>query len=109
MKVRARRTSRQPDRDGRSRRGRLLHNSRWWYPACGRHVSDARQRHVAPLTVSFNSAGSNDPDGSITSYAWDFGDGDQRRLAATATHNYGAPGVYTAKLTVTDNSGSDRL
>ena len=59
---------------------------------------------VAPLTVNFNSAGSNDPDGSISSYAWDFGDGGTA-TGSTATHNYGAPGVYTAKLTVTDNSG----
>jgi len=42
---------------------------------------------IAPLTVSFNSAGSNDPDGSITSYAWDFGDG-STATGATATHNY---------------------
>ena len=30
---------------------------------------------MAPLTVQFNSTGSSDPDGSIASYGWNFGDG----------------------------------
>src|SRR5438552_2580711 len=30
---------------------------------------------VAPLAVSFSSAGSSDPDGRIQSYSWEFGDG----------------------------------
>ena len=30
---------------------------------------------TAPLEVEFSSAGSSDPDGTITGYSWDFGDG----------------------------------
>lgn len=38
-----------------------------------------------PLIVSFSSAGSNDADGSIVNYAWDFGDGmaQQRKILLT--------------------------
>jgi PKD repeat protein len=59
----------------------------------------------APLSVSFNSAGSADPDGSITSYAWTFGDGGTG-TGATTSHTYQNPGNYTAVLTVTDNQGA---
>lgn len=60
---------------------------------------------AAPLTVGFDGSGSSDPDGTIVSYAWNFGDG----AAATGpapSHTYSQPGSYTAALTVTDNSGA---
>ncbi|HET7778153.1 MAG TPA: PKD domain-containing protein, partial [Rudaea sp.] len=60
---------------------------------------------VAPLAVSFNGSASSDPDGSIASYAWAFGDGSTASGAATA-HTYNAAGTYSAKLTVTDNAGA---
>jgi serralysin len=60
---------------------------------------------VAPLAVTFSSAGSSDPDGSIVSWAWSFGDGGTSSLAAPS-HSYTTPGTYTATLTVTDNRGS---
>ncbi len=56
----------------------------------------------APLEVQFSSAGSVDPDGSIFSYAWDFGDGGTS-TAADPVHTYAAAGTYTATLKVTDN------
>ncbi len=59
---------------------------------------------TAPLTVNFSSAGSTDLDGSIVSYAWDFGDG-QTSIAANPSHTY-AVGSYAARLTVTDNLGA---
>jgi PKD repeat protein len=59
---------------------------------------------AAGLAVSFNGAGSSDPDGSIASYSWDFGDG-ASGTGATASHAYGAAGGYTVSLTVTDNQG----
>nr|AHL27901.1 cellulase [uncultured bacterium] len=59
----------------------------------------------APLEVSFSAAGSNDPDGSIVSYAWNFGDGGTA-TGATASRTYQNPGNYTATLTVTDNRGA---
>ena len=40
---------------------------------------------TTPLAVSFSSAGSSDPDGTITSYAWTFGDGGTGSGATTST------------------------
>jgi PKD repeat protein len=59
----------------------------------------------APLVVNFNSAGSADPDGSITSFAWTFGDG-ATGAGATISHTYQNAGSYTAVLKVTDNQGA---
>jgi PKD repeat protein len=57
-----------------------------------------------PLTVTFSSAGSSDPDGTIASYDWDFGDGTSSTEANPA-HTYTAPGNYNASLVVFDNGG----
>ena len=59
----------------------------------------------APLNVTFSSAGSSDPDGSIVSYNWAFGDGGTGSGVAPA-HVYQNAGSYTAVLTVTDNQGA---
>jgi PKD repeat protein len=59
---------------------------------------------MAPLAVSFSSAGSIDPDGSISSYSWNFGDGGTS-TAANPSRTYTTPGNYSARLTVTDNRG----
>jgi PKD repeat protein len=60
---------------------------------------------VSGLTVSVDGTGSSDPDGTVASYAWDFGDGGSG-TGAKASHAYAAAGTYTAVLTVTDNSGA---
>jgi PKD repeat protein len=59
----------------------------------------------APLLVQLGSAGSYDPDGTISSYAWDFGNG-QTAVGTQTQFNYTTPGTYTVKLTVTDNRGA---
>ncbi len=59
----------------------------------------------APLVVNFSGVGSTDPDGTIVSYTWDFGDG-ASASNSTASHTYTIPGVYTVTLTVTDNVGA---
>jgi len=58
-----------------------------------------------PLTVTFSSAGSTDPNGSIAGYLWDFGDGSTSTLANPA-HTFATPGNYVATVTVTDNLGA---
>ena len=59
----------------------------------------------APLTVAFSSAGSFDPDGSITAYLWTFGDG-TTSTSANPSHVYSTVGSFTAALRVTDNQGA---
>jgi len=54
--------------------------------------------------VIFNATCSFDPDGNITSYIWDFGDGN---ITVTSTpvviHIYNETGEFTAKLVVVDD------
>jgi hypothetical protein len=60
---------------------------------------------LAPLAVSFNSAGSSDPDGDALTYAWAFGDG-AGASGPTATHVYSSAGDYTASLSAADGYGA---
>jgi trimeric autotransporter adhesin len=57
------------------------------------------------LSVTVDGTGSNDPDGSIASYQWDWGDG-STDTGAHASHTYATGGTYTVTLTVTDNQGA---
>ncbi len=57
------------------------------------------------LAVTVNGSTSTDSDGTITSYAWTFGDGGTATGATPAAHTYAAAGPYTITLTVTDNRG----
>ena len=62
-------------------------------------------RYALPYeSFVFDASGSSDPDGSIVSYEWNFGDG-ATATGVTATHAYGHRGFYTTTLKVTDNGG----
>jgi PKD repeat protein len=56
------------------------------------------------LSCVFTSAGSGDPDGTLTSYAWDFGDG-TTSSAQVPAHTFPTDGTYTVALTVMDDDG----
>lgn len=60
---------------------------------------------IGPLNVSFTGINSYDPDGTIVSYSWDFGDGSSLSTSPNPTHIYNTVDTFTATLTVTDNSG----
>ncbi|NOT25266.1 MAG: PKD domain-containing protein [Acidobacteria bacterium] len=67
-------------------------------------VSATPTSGFGPLLVNFTGSGSYDPDGSIVSYAWTFGDGSSSSVQ-NPSRTYSTPGTYTATLTVTDNRG----
>jgi PKD repeat protein len=60
---------------------------------------------VTGRAVTLSGTGSSDPDGTIASFAWNFGDG-TTGTGATPSHTYGADGTYAVTLTVTDDKGA---
>jgi chitodextrinase len=58
----------------------------------------------APLDVTFDGSESSDPDGQVTNYRWNFGDGTFGN-GQTIVHQFQTEGEYTITLTVTDNDG----
>jgi PKD repeat protein len=80
------------------------------------HVGPTNQQPVAAFTadstttspggwIQFNASTSHDPDGSIATYAWSFGDGTSSTGAAV-WHRFTTAGTYLVTLTVTDNEGA---
>lgn len=57
------------------------------------------------LDCTVDASGSSDPDGTIASYGWDFGDG-ATASGMTAGHQYATSGTYTVTLTVTDDDAA---
>jgi PKD repeat protein len=57
------------------------------------------------LMCSFDGSASSDPDGTIASYAWSFGDGTSGS-GKTVNHTYAACGTYQVTLTVRDSGGA---
>lgn len=56
------------------------------------------------LPLVFDGTGSRDPDGTLLSYRWDFGDG-FLGSGASVVHSYGDDAIYTVTLEVMDNAG----
>lgn len=58
---------------------------------------------VIKIPLSFDGSGSNDSDGTITNYTWNFGDGNSSPKIKPS-YTYIKSGNYTVTLKVTDNS-----
>ncbi len=59
----------------------------------------------ADQVLGFDASDSYDSDGSITSYSWDYGDGETGE-GVSRFHYYELPGEYLVTLTVVDDSGA---
>ena len=75
------------------------------------HMVDPNSRPVVwgrvscnGVTCAFDSE-AYDPDGTIVSHVWVFGDGSSA-AGATVSHTYSLPGIHGATVTVTDNEGA---
>ncbi|MBI4583013.1 MAG: lamin tail domain-containing protein [Planctomycetes bacterium] len=60
-----------------------------------------------PLVVSFDASATFDPDGEVSLYDWNFGDGTSG-MGKTASHTFNAAGRFAVTLKVTDNKGAQR-
>ncbi|MFP5298685.1 MAG: S8 family serine peptidase [Actinomycetota bacterium] len=84
-------------------------------PNCGGGTVDPNLAPTAAISgpstaatgnqVTFDGSGSFDPDGTITSYTWDFGDGSEPVSGATASHVFSNAGTYEVRLVVSDDKG----
>ena len=68
-------------------------------------ISANPQSGMTPLDVDFDATTSFDPDGTILTYGWDFGDGNTDTGTMTS-HTFNTPGTYNVTLTVTDNDSN---
>ena len=60
--------------------------------------------------VNFNASNSDDPDGDIIRYDWNFGDNSTgASVNPTIIHQYTTVGTFTVRLTVTDNDGKTAI
>ena len=60
---------------------------------------------ASPLTIACSGDRSSDVDGTITAYAWDFGDG-SRVTGLSVEHTYAAVGEFVVTLQVTDDKAA---
>lgn len=60
---------------------------------------------ASDLLVEFDGSTSSDSDGTVASYAWDFGDGETADVAKPS-HTFDESGDFEVKLTVTDDDGA---
>lgn len=76
-------------------------------PGCNLAPEASFTYTVDGFRVDFDASGSHDPDGSIVSYHWNFGDGSSTTTTSpTVSHFYSEGEGYFVQLTVTDNEGA---
>jgi len=71
------------------------------------HFTFTPEKPAVDEIITFNASGSYDPDGTIVSYEWNFGDGNTTSITdPIVTHSYSSAGDYIVNLTVTDNASA---
>lgn len=78
--------------------------------SCGGNIAPTAEagpnrQGSAGTPMNFDGSGSTDPDGSVVSYWWNFGDGSFTgwQPNAVVSHTYAGPGTYSARLWAKDN------
>lgn len=61
---------------------------------------------TAPLTVTVDASGSNDPDGDAITIETDWGEGGTTSAGTVVSHTYFVAGSFTVTVTVTDSRGA---
>jgi len=79
-------------------------NPDWFVPSPGRPLSSFTYQ-CSGSVCDFDGSGSSDSDGTIASYAWQFGDGTSGS-GPTPPHAYAIGDHYVVTLTVTDDTGT---
>jgi len=73
-------------------------------PPKARFTADPYPEVQVGKTVTFDAQESRDPDGTIVSYIWNFGDGSLRETREPLVrHKYDKPGKYEVRLVVIDD------
>ena len=93
-----------PAIDGVDWRGRALFLADGPTPVANKAPTAVIDAECDRLVCQFSSAKSSDSDGTIASYAWNFGDG-KVSSAPNVSHTF-TEGTYTVTLKVTDNRGA---
>ena len=68
-------------------------------------ISANQSSGIVPLLVNFDASASTDPDGTIESYSWNYGDNNLDTGVFTS-HIFDTVGIYNSTLTVTNNEGA---
>lgn len=73
-------------------------------------TADAKGPYTGTVGISlkFDGTSSNDEDGTIFIYAWDYGDGNSGG-GPNPSHTYAVEGVFNIVLTVTDDGGATAI
>jgi len=68
-------------------------------------IDVASDKGNAPFTVELDGSSSSDPDGEISTYAWEIDGGGFEEGESTLTHEFTQVGEYVVKLRVTNTKG----
>ena len=68
------------------------------------NISKSYDNYITDEAIHLSASNSSDPDGSISSYRWELGDG-TTKYGKSITHQYSSSGSYSIELRVSDGDG----